>query len=150
MRKSLSIFVLFSALTVPAFASSLDDKIPDQQAIDALEQRASQAQPRDQCFLYAQLVHAVVEQSAHQYATGDIEKAAGLLKKAQELTHKIHMVLATNDKKLKDAQILLRHTAFRLTELLHMSSSDDRPVVEETLAQLNQAQTDAMLQVFKK
>ena len=150
MRISLSIAVLVSALSVPVFASSLDDKLPDQQSIEAMEQRANQAQPREQCFLYAQLVHAVVEESAHQFASGDIEKATGLLKKAQELTHKIHMVLASNDKKLKDAQILLRHTAFRLTELLHVSSSDDRPVVEQTLAQLNQAQNDAMLQVFKK
>lgn len=150
MRISLLIAVLLSALSIPGFASSLDDKTPDQQMIEALELRASQAQPREQCFLYAQLVHAVVEQSAHQYASGDIEKATGLLKKAQELTHKIHMVLASNDKKLKDAQILLRHTAFRLTEMLHVSSMDDRPMVEQTLAQLNQAQTDAMLQVFKK
>src|SRR5947209_14393991 len=84
MRISLPIVVLLSALSVPAFAASFDDKVPDQQSIDALEQRASQAQPREQCFLYAQLVHAMIEVSAHQYASGDVEKATGLLKRAQE------------------------------------------------------------------
>ena len=150
MRISLPLAVLLSALTVPAYATSFDDKLPNQQSMDALEQRASVSQPREQCFLYAQLVHEMIEASAHQYASGDVEKATGLLKRAQEFTHKIHMALASNDKKLKDAQILLRHTAFRLTELLHSSASEDRPVVQATLSQLNEAQTEAMLQVFKK
>jgi len=128
----------------------MDDKIPDQQSIDALEQRANTAQPKEQCFLYAQLVHQMIELSARQVASGDVEKATGLLKRAQELTHRIHMALAGNDKRLKDAQILLRHTAFRLAELLHANSFDDRPLVEQTLAQLNRAQDEAMLQVFRK
>jgi len=150
MRISPAVLVLFSALSIPAVASSIDDKIPDQQSIDALEQRANTAQPKEQCFLYAQLVHQMIELSARQVASGDVEKATGLLKRAQELTHRIHMALAGNDKRLKDAQILLRHTAFRLAELLHANSFDDRPLVEQTLAQLNRAQDEAMLQVFRK
>lgn len=149
-RVSPLVLVLVSALSIPACAASMDDKIPDQQSIDALELRANQAQPREQCFLYAQLVHEMIEFSARQYAAGDVQKATGLLKRAQEFTHKIHLALSDNDKRLKNAQILLRHTAFRLSELLHASASEDRPLVEETLAQLNQAQTEAMLQVFRK
>jgi hypothetical protein len=141
---------LLSALSIPACAATFDDKIPDQQSLDALEQRASQAQPKEQCFLYAQLVHQMIELSAQQIATGDVERATGLLKRAQEFTHRIHMALAGNDRKLKDAQILLRHTAFRLNELLHEGSFEDRPLVEQTLAQLNAAQNEAMLQVFRK
>lgn len=150
MRIFPAVLVLFSALSIPALASSIDDKIPDQQTLDALEQRALTAQPKEQCFLYAQLVHQMVELSARQVAAGDVDKATGLLKRAQEFTHKIHMALAGNDKRLKDAQILLRHTAFRLAEMLHAGSFDDRPLVEQTLAQLNRAQDEAMLQVFRK
>ena len=51
---------------------------------------------------------------------------------------------------LKNAEILLRHTAFRLSEMLHNSSSEDRPLVEATLAQVNQAESETMLQVFRK
>jgi hypothetical protein len=141
---------VLSALCVPAQGASFDTKTPDEQSITALEQRAAQAQPREQCFLYAQLVHEMIEFSAQQYAAGDVDKAGGWLKKAQEFTHKIHNALAVNDKKLKDAQILMRHTAFRLSELLHSGNSDDQALVQQTLAQLNQAQNDAMLQVFKK
>jgi hypothetical protein len=34
--------------------------------------------------------------------------------------------------------------------MLHNSSLEDRPLVEQTLAQVNQAQNEAMLQVFRK
>ena len=142
--------VVFAALAIPACASSMDDKIPDQQTINALELRASQAQPREQCFLYAELVHQMIEYSARQYAAGETEKASGLLKRAQDFAHKIHLAVSDNDKRLKNAQILLRHTAFRLTELLHSSSFEDRQLVQQTLAEVNQAQTEAMMQVFKK
>jgi hypothetical protein len=144
------VLLVFTALAIPACAASLDDKIPDQQTMDALETRASQAQPREQCFLYAELVHDMIEVSLRQYAAGDAEKATGLLKRAQELTHKIHLALSDDNKRLKNAEILLRHTAFRLTELLHTSEFEDRPLVQETLSQVNQAQTEAMMAVFKK
>lgn len=152
MRSQIKSVVLlaFTALAFPACAATLDDKVPDQQTMDALEARASQAQPREQCFLYAELVHDMIEVSLRQYAAGDAEKATGLLKRAQELTHKIHLALSDDNKRLKNAEILLRHTAFRLTELLHTSEFEDRPLVQETLSQVNQAQTEAMMAVFKK
>jgi len=34
--------------------------------------------------------------------------------------------------------------------LLHASSIEDRPLVEATLAQVNQIQTETMMQVFRK
>ena len=145
-----ALLVVLSAIAIPACAASLDDKIPDQETITALEQRASQAQPREQCFLYAELVHQMIEYSVRQYAAGDQEKATGLLKRAQDFAHKIHLTLSDNDKRLKNAQILLRHTAFRLTELLHSGPFEDRPLVQQTLAEVNQAQDEAMMQVFKK
>ena len=148
-RKSALVLVLV-ALAIPACASSMDDKIVDQQTINALETRASQAQPREQCFLYAELVHQMIEYSVRQYADGNVEKASGLLKRAQELAHKIHLTVSEDNKRLKNAQILLRHTAFRLTEMLHSSPFEDRPLVQQTLAEVNQAQTEAMMQVFKK
>jgi len=145
-----ALFVVSVALALPACASSLDDKTPDQQTINALELRANQAQPREQCFLYAELVHQMIEFSVRQYADGNTDKATGLLKHAQELAHKIHLTLSEDNKRLKNAQILLRHTAFRLTELLHSSPFEDRPLVQQTLSEVNQAQTEAMMQVFKK
>lgn len=144
------ILLLFCALSIPAFGASPDERIPEEQLIEILEQRANAAQPREQCFLYAELVHEMVEYSAHQYAAGEVQQAKGLLKRTQLFTRKLKTALVGNAKKLKNAQILLRRTAFRLTDLLHSSNFDDRPVVEETLSELNQAQNQAMLEVFRK
>ena len=112
--------VLIVALSpIQARPSSLDDKSFDQQTIQALELKVSQAQPKEQCFLYAELVHQMTEVSLRQYAAGDVDKATGLLKEIQQFAHKIHLSVAGNDKRLKNAEILLRHTAFRLSEMLH-------------------------------
>ena len=147
----LAALLLLTLSVVPARAAAgFDDKIIDQQSIDALQAKLLQAQPREQCFLYAELVHEMTEFSLRQYSAGDGEKAAGLLKQVQLLAHKIHLSMSDDNKRLKNAQILLRHTAFRLTEMLHNSSLEDQPLVDQTLAQVNQAQDEAMLQVFRK
>jgi hypothetical protein len=146
----LAVFALLAVGLVPARASSFDDKPVDQESINALEAKILQAQPREQCFLYAELVHEMTEFSARQYNSGEEEKAAGLLKQIQVLAHKIHLTMSDDNKRLKNAQILLRHTAFRLNEMLHNSSLEDRPLVAQTLAQVNQAQDEAMMQVFRK
>jgi hypothetical protein len=91
----------------------------------------------------------MTEYSLRQYSVGNVEKAAELLRQIQPLTRKIHLSVADNNKRLKNAEMLLRHTAFRLSEMLHTSSFEDRTLVEQTLAQVNQAQTDAMMQVFR-
>ena len=142
--------LLFVAACPRSAFAGLDEKQPDAQSIAALEQKASQAQPREQCFLYAELVHEMIEYSSAQYAAGEIDKAAQTLKNVNIFAQRIHMVVAKDEKRLKNAQILLRHTAFRLNELLHASSMEDRPLVEQTLAQVNQIQTETMLQVFRK
>ena len=146
----LAALLTLSLMIVPVCAYSSDSKIPDEERIDALEAKANQAQPREQCVLYAELVQQMTELSARQYAAGDVAKADGMLKKIQQFAEKIHLSLASNDKRLKHAQILLSNTAFRLKELLHSSDFDDRPLVEKTLAQVNQAQNEAMMQVFSK
>jgi hypothetical protein len=145
-----TIVLAFAALALPAWASSPDDKPFDQNTIAALQSRIGQAQPREQCFLYAELIHQMTEFSLKQYAAGDVEKASQMLKQVQEVAHKMHLSMADNDKRLKNAEILLRHSAFRLKEMLQSSSTEDRPLVEATLAQVNRAENETMLQVFRK
>src|SRR3954452_1910950 len=142
--------IAIAALAIPACASSPDAKPIDQQTISALEARIPTAQPREQAFLYAELIHQMTEFSMKQYAAGDTDKATDLLKQIQNVTKKLHLSMAENNKRLKNAEILLRHTAFRLTEFLHNSSSDDRDVVEATLSQVNKAESETMLEVFHK
>jgi hypothetical protein len=143
-------FLLFGMTVHPVCASSANNPTSDQQSIDELEARANQAEPREQCFLYAELVQQMTELSIRQYQAGDMSKASGLLRRIQHIAKKIHLSVANNNKHLKNAEILLNHTAFRLNEMLQSSSFEDRSLVEQTLAQVTQAQNAAMMQVFQK
>ena len=130
--------------------AAFDEKQPDAQSIAALEVKARQASPKEQCFLYAELVHEMIEYSSAQYAAGEIDKAAQTLKRVNGFAQKIHIAISNDEKRLKNAQILLRHTAFRMNELLHSCSLEDRPMIEQALAEVNQVQTETMMQVFRK
>lgn len=152
MRTQARFAALFLTIVTaaPLCVTAATNKVPDEQTIAALEVKAEQAQPREQCFLYAQLVQQMTELSVRQYAAGDVDKANSLLKKIQGLVSKIHATLSGNDKRLKNAEILLSTTTFRLKEMLHSSSYDDRPLVEETLAKVTSAQDETMKRVFQK
>ena len=145
-----AIILALVAFAIPAWASSPDEKPFDQNTIAALESRIGQASPRDQCFLYAELIHQMTEFSLKQYAAGDVDKASQLLRQVQQIVQKMQFSVADKNKRLKNAEILLRHSAFRLKEMLRNSSSEDRPLVEATLAQVNQAENETMMQVFRK
>ncbi|HUA96938.1 MAG TPA: hypothetical protein VMA34_01270 [Terracidiphilus sp.] len=152
MRSAIPISVLLvvSLTVLPLRAAASSDDVPDQQTIDALAAKANQAQPRDQCFLYAQLMQDMSELSARQYAAGNITNASFLLRQIQTLSRKVHLSVAENDKRLKNAEILLSRTAFRLTELLHSSDYEDQALIRQTIADVSQAQNAALMQVFNK
>ena len=142
----LSLALLFPA---PGFCANAE-KLLDAQSLVALQQRASLATPREQCFLYAELVHEMTELAGKQISAGDIEHASGTIHAVQEYAAKIHMGVASDSKKLKNAEILMRHTAFRLKDILSTASLDDRPTLDATLKQLDQVQAEMMLQVFRR
>lgn len=139
-----------AVLLVPCtHAYGANEKLPDAQALILLETKAAQASPKEQCFLYAEIVHDMTEIAGQELSSGDFKHASDTLKAVQTYAQKIHMGMANDTRKLKNAEILMHHTAFRLNEILHSASLDDRPTLESTLKQLDQVQSELMLQVFK-
>jgi hypothetical protein len=139
------------ALILPcARAFAVDEKIADPEAMAALILKADQAQPREQCFLYAELVHQMTELAGQQYSAGDGDHASATLHLIQMYADKIHMGVAADGKKIKNAEELMRHTSFRLNGILNSASYEDRQLLQVTLKQLEQVQTELMMQVFKK
>ena len=137
----------FSLSCARAFA--VDERIADPQAMAALMAKADQAQPKDQCFLYAELVHQMTELAGQQLSAGD-SRASETLHLIQKYAQKIHMGVAEDGKKMKNAEQLMRHTSYRLNDILNAASYDDRQALQATLKQLEQVQTELMMQVFKK
>ena len=139
---------LFLILCTPVHAASFDETQPDAQVITQMELRAQQANPRDQCYLYAELVHTMTEKAVKQIANGDDDSAAATLKQISRYAHLVQLNLAKNTKRLKSAEMLLDHTTVRLAQALHLTSPEDRTNVQATLKQLSLVQNQLLDQVF--
>src|ERR1700733_2515611 len=144
-----SLLVLLLSFSLPARSSSVDENLPAAQALAQLELRAQQAGPRDQCFLYTELVHTMTEIAGKQMLNGDIDEAAATLKKVNYYAKLIHTSIADNAKRVKNAEMLMEHTTYRLGEYVHKASSEDRDTLNATLKQLNQIHDELLAQVMK-
>ena len=131
-----------------AHAASNAEVLLDENALTQLETRAQAAQPKEQCFLYAELVHDLTEIAGKQLADGDTDHVGKTLRRIDSISQKIHMALARDTKRLKNAELLMHHTTRRLADMLHIASSDDREVLQSTLKHLDTVQSELLAQVF--
>jgi hypothetical protein len=141
---------LVFSLCTTARASGVDDLIPTPQAISMLEQRALSASPKEQCFLFTELVHSMTELAGKQMMDGDVGPASATLKRVEHYAHLIHLGIARDTKRLKNAELLMHHTTHRLGDYMHAASGDDRAVLQATLKQLDQVQDEILSQVFAR
>src|SRR3984885_15416181 len=145
---ALLLLPLFLAFCTPVLASSNDKKLPDAQALSQLELRAEQANPREQCFLYTELVHTMTEIAGKQMLDGNIDQASATLRKVEHYAELIHLGLARDTKRLKNAELLMHHTTYRLNEYLHQASGEDQATLQATLKQLDNVHNELLSQVF--
>lgn len=144
---SAALLLLLATPAAHAFASHNDDGL-DPASLAQLEDRAEHAGPREQCFLYTELVQHYTDVAGRQMAAGDMEQASASLKRVQTYAERIHMGLAKDTKRLKNAEMLMHSATFRLNQFLHMVSTEDQAVVEMTLKQLNKVHDELLAQVF--
>jgi hypothetical protein len=133
----------------PPCSAAIDDSVPDAQTLAKLELRAQQAKPREQCFLYAELLHTMTELAGRQILEGNAEEASATLKKVEHYAQLIHLGLADDPKRLKSTEMLLQHTTYRLQEYLHSASGDDRATLQNVLVQLNRIEDELLISVFR-
>jgi lysozyme family protein len=145
---STAIVIAILSLTYAyAFASDGDN---GSTALAALQSKANQAQPRERCFLYAEFISQMTDLAGEQFNSGDSGQASQTLKLVQRYAEKIHIEVADDSKKLRDAELLIRRTSFRLKGILSVASYEDRPALEVTLKQLNEIQSELLMHVFTK
>jgi hypothetical protein len=148
VRQFVPFFLLVSSFCVahPMRAAGADAYTPE--ALKALEQRATEAKPREQCFLYTELVQAMTQKAGQELSDGDTEQATATLKQIDKYAHLIHLNMARDTKRLKNAEMLMHNAAYRLGQYMHLVSTDDQAVVKDTLKQLNQVNDELLSQVF--
>ena len=119
-------------------------------AVSELQAKADQALPQERCFLYAELVSRMADIAGLQFGTGDPVAGEETLKLVQQYALKLQASIGDDSKKIKSAETLLQRTSFRLEGILHEASYENRAALEMTLKQVNNLQTQLMMQVFKK
>jgi hypothetical protein len=150
MRIILRSFALLLFLVSACVTSRAADKsaMLDEQQLLQLEQKAEQANPRDQCFLYTELVSAMTNLAGQQMRDGEPDRAYATLQKVAKYAQRIQFSLTRDAKRLKNAEKMMHDTTFRLNQFVHSASYEDQPTLQATLKQLNQVQTQLLTQVF--
>ncbi len=149
IARPLSFLAILVCIATPSVArASADEVILDDSALIQLENRALAAPAREQCFLYAELVHNLTEIAGRQLAAGDNVQASATIRRIDAFAQKIHMSLARDTKRLKNAEMLMHHTTRRLADMLHVAPTEDRPVLQSTLTRLDTVQAELLTQVF--
>jgi hypothetical protein len=146
-RAAFIAFVCLCAIVLPAHAAP-KESIPTPEALAQLQQRAAQAKPTDQCYLYTELVHSLSQQAAAQIAADDTAQATATIGQIDQIASLIQHNLTRNSKRLKDSELLLQDTTYRLGQILHLLSGDDRASVQDTLKQLNHLNDELLSQVW--
>src|SRR5262249_12625535 len=98
-----SLLILFP-FTNSAKASHLDEAPLDAAALLQMEQRADAAQPRDQCYMFAEVLHGLTELAGREIAAGNDQDAATTLTHIDSVAAKMQKVSAGNAKRLKNAE----------------------------------------------
>ncbi len=147
-----SVMLLGFTLVMPARAraASNAEAVLDAAGLAQLEQQATVAQPREQCFLFTELVHQLTEEAGREIADGKEDQAQATLKHADAVLGKMHVALQGDAKKLKNAEMLMEHASRRLTDMLHVAGEASRSAVQSTLQKLNALHMEVLAQVFAK
>ncbi len=147
--------ILVTLVFLFPFASSARASGPDEVPLDAptllqMEQRADAAQPRDQCYMFAEVLHGLTELAGREIAAGDDQDANTTLTHIDSVAAKMQKASGTNAKRLKNAEMLLEHITRRLTDMVHVASAEQRSVTQATLARVNQLHTQVLDVIFSK
>jgi hypothetical protein len=142
--------ILLFPFNTRSWASSSDDASIDTAALLQLEQRADAAQPRDQCYLFAEVLHGLTELESREVAAGDSQNASATLQRINTVAAKIQDASSSNAKRLKNAEMLFQNTTRRLTDMAHVASGAERAALQDTLKHLDSVHTKLLAMVFAK
>ena len=145
---AVSIFLLALLATAPLYAA--DYRPLDPAALQALTDKAEHAGQKEQAYLYAQLIRHSAEIAGSSLAKGDTETGNHALSSVIAYAEALDSVVAHDTKKLKDAEILLRESAFRMKAAMLATAVEDRPAMAAALTRINAAESRLMGAVFSK
>jgi len=142
------LLAIASAMILPSARAVTAAEVLDEATLANLEARAEHAQPNEQAFLFTELIHDYVEVAGKQVAAGEMEQATATLQRVQTYADRIHNGLGKSTKRVKNAEMLMHLATYRLTELMHIISTEDKALIQATLKQLDRLHDELLQQVF--
>ncbi len=131
-----------------AWASGPGNGDADSSALMEMEHRASQADPREKCFLYAQVLVGLTELEGRQIAAGEDEQAKATMQRMDDVAAKVHEASVGNAKRLKNAEQLLERTTRRVADMVRVVSSQQRAAMQSTLQHMDTVHNEVLAMVF--
>lgn len=154
VRGQAGLIVLALAFTFPASfcarASGPDESPLDQMELMQMEQRAEAAQPRDQAYMFAEVIHGLTELAGRQMAAGDALDADTTLTHIDSVADEMQKASFYNAKRLQKAEMLLDHITRRLTDMAHVAGNGERSPMQATLQRVNRLHTRVLNIIFSK
>ena len=141
---------LLALTMVPNAQASASNTALDAAALIQMETQADRAKPREQCYLYTQLVDALMVTAAEQVAAGEDEDASKTVGRIGEVSAKLQRATARDAKKLKAAEKMLSESARKLKELSRVASGGERDEMRATLVKLDAAHNKILDLVFRQ
>ena len=132
----------------PAFASGPAELALDATTLTDLEQRAAAAEIKERCYLYSELLHNWTELAGRAMTSGDETEAVKAIAHADADAAQLTAALAKDSKRLKNAELLLEHTAHRLSDMARVASMDNRESMQSALKHLNTVHDALLAQIF--
>jgi hypothetical protein len=144
----LALLLLLAASAPPSAHAAAPGDLLDVATLTQMEARADKASPREQCFLYTELIQSYTDIAGKQMAAGEMAEAGATLKRVQAFADHIHSSLARDTKRVKEAEMMMHTATHRLGQYVHFLSTEDKVVAETTLKQLESVNSELLAQVF--
>ncbi len=147
-RGTLPAALALTVVALPAHAAGFADPVLDVPTLTALDHQAETAAPKDRCFLYTELLRDWTELASQSMATGDDSLANMAIVHADADAGRLKAALATNSKRLKNAEMLLEHTVHHLSDMLRVASMDQHDPMQAALKHMNNVHDALLAQIF--
>lgn len=115
-----------------------------------LETQAADAEPRERCYLYTELLHNWTELAGREIASGNDEGARLAMQHADADAAKLKGSLARDSKRLKNAELILEHSVRRLSDMMRVTTTEQREAMQTVLRHVSSVHDDLLAAVFAR
>lgn len=131
-----------------AAGAPANEAVSTASALADMEARAGQAEPRERCFLYTELLQEWTEFAGRSLAAGDTATAAVAIQHADANALRLRGTINRDSKRLKSAEMLTERSVHRLSDILRASTLEERDSLGAVLRRVSAAHDDLLAAVF--